>query len=47
MKPLNKSFILNWKKALGVGGLLLGLMAVAGTATFVDASDHDDGETEL
>ncbi|MGB3299583.1 MAG: DUF4331 domain-containing protein [Phormidesmis sp.] len=47
MKHLNKSFTSNWKKALGVGGLLLGLMAVTGTATFVNASDHDDGETEL
>ena len=47
MKLLDKSFTLNWKKAVGVGGLLLGLMAVAGTATFVNASDHDDGETEV
>ena len=47
MKRLNKSLTSNWKKALGVSGLLLGLMAVAGTATFVQASDHDDGETEI
>ncbi|MGC1306031.1 MAG: DUF4331 domain-containing protein [Phormidesmis sp.] len=47
MKRSNKSFTLNWKKAIGLGSLLLGLMAVAGTATFVEASDHDDGETEL
>ncbi len=47
MNPLNKSFTLNWKKAIGMGGLLLGLMVVAGTATFVNASDHDDGETEI
>ena len=47
MKHLNKSFTSNWKKALGVSGLLLGLIAAAGTATFVQASDHDDGETEL
>lgn len=47
MKHSNKSFTLNWKKALGLGGLLLGLMTVAGTATFVNASDHDDGETEI
>ncbi len=51
MKRLNESFTksltLNWKKALGAGGLLLGLMAVAGTAAFVNASDHDDGETEI
>ncbi len=47
MNRLNKSFTLNWKKVIGMGGLLLGLMAVAGTATFVEASDHDDGETEI
>ncbi|PZO10739.1 MAG: DUF4331 domain-containing protein [Leptolyngbya foveolarum] len=47
MKRLNESFTLNWKKALGVGGLLLGLAATAGTAAFVNASDHDDGEKEL
>ena len=43
----NKFFSLNLKKALSVGGLLLGLIAVAGTATMVSASDHDDGETEI
>lgn len=43
----NNFFSLNLKKALSVGGLLLGLMAVAGTATMVNASDHDDGETEI
>lgn len=43
----NKFFALNFKKALSLGGLLVGLLAVAGTATFVTASDHDDGETEI
>ena len=41
-----KSLAANWKKTVGLGGLILGL-AVAGTAGFVNASDHDDGETEL
>ncbi|MGI8934490.1 MAG: DUF4331 domain-containing protein [Phormidesmis sp.] len=43
----NKFFSWNLKKTLGAGGLILGLAAAAGTATFVNASDHDDGETEL
>lgn len=40
-------FSWNWQKTLTVGGLILGLATVAGTAAFVNASDHDDGETEL
>lgn len=44
---LLKSSVRNWKKTLSVGGLMLGLMAAAGTATLVNASDHDDGEKEL
>ncbi len=43
----NKLFSWNWQKTLTVGGLILGLATVAGTAAFVNASDHDDGETEL
>lgn len=43
----NKFFSWDLKKTLSVGGLILGLAAAAGTATFVNASDHDDGETEL
>ncbi|WP_121967895.1 DUF4331 domain-containing protein [Leptolyngbya sp. BC1307] len=43
----NKFFSWNLKKTLGAGGLILALAAAAGTATFVNASDHDDGETEL
>ncbi len=37
----------NWKKTLTVGSLLLGLTAIATTATFVQASDHDDGESDI
>ncbi|MGB3614121.1 MAG: DUF4331 family protein [Elainellaceae cyanobacterium] len=38
----------NVKKALSLGGLILGIAAVIGTGTaFVRASDHDDGESEI
>ena len=47
MNPLDKSFTLNWKKVIGMSGLLLGLMVVAGTTPFVDASNHDDDEAEI
>ncbi|MGB3768607.1 MAG: DUF4331 domain-containing protein [Phormidesmis sp.] len=43
----NKIFPWNLKKTLSLGGLLIGLAAIAGTATYVTASDHDDGETEI
>lgn len=45
---MNKRFFpQSLKRTLSLGGLLLGLLAVGGTATFVNASDHDDGETEI
>ncbi len=43
----SRLFSWNWQKTLSVGGLIVGLATVAGTAAFVNASDHDDGETEL
>jgi hypothetical protein len=46
-KPSEKSNRWNWKKTLSVGSLLLGLMMIATTATFVQASDHDDGESDI
>jgi hypothetical protein len=37
-----------WKKILAYGGVVLGLSALIGTgAIFVQASDHDDGESEI
>ncbi|NJL56634.1 DUF4331 domain-containing protein, partial [bacterium] len=37
-----------WKKIVAYGGLALGLSALVGTgALFVQASDHDDGESEI
>jgi Domain of unknown function (DUF4331) len=52
MKSNHRSFAWNltrwnWKKTLTVGSLLLGLTAIATTATFVQASDHDDGESDI
>ncbi len=52
MKINNRSFTWNltrwnWRKTLAVGSLLLGLTAIATTATFVQASDHDDGESDV
>lgn len=44
MKTMNKTF----KKALYAAGLVLGLAATIGAgAVFVNASDHDDGESEI
>ena len=43
----NKFFSWNLKKTLSLSGLLVGLLAVAGTAAIVTASDHDDGESEI
>ncbi len=39
---------MNLKKILGLGGLLLGVTLIGGVGAFyVNASDHDDGETEI
>ena len=39
---------MNLKKILGLGGLLLGVTLIGGVgALYVNASDHDDGETEI
>jgi hypothetical protein len=39
---------MNLKKAIGIGGLLLGLALITGvSARYIQASDHDDGETEI
>ncbi len=44
MKTMNKTF----KKALYAAGVVLGLAATVGAgAVFVNASDHDDGESEI
>jgi Domain of unknown function (DUF4331) len=44
MKTMNKTF----KKALYAAGLVLGLATTIGAgAVFVNASDHDDGESEI
>lgn len=40
--------MINSKKAIGVGGTLLGLALITGVSAMnLRASDHDDGETEL
>ena len=44
---MKRLFSWNWQNTLSLGGLIVGLATVAGTAAFVNASDHDDGETEL
>ncbi|ASC71913.1 hypothetical protein XM38_028670 [Halomicronema hongdechloris C2206] len=37
-----------WQKPIGLAGVLLGLTLVAGAgAVYVQASDHDDGETDI
>jgi hypothetical protein len=39
---------MNLKKILGLGGVLLGVTLIGGVGAFyVNASDHDDGETEI
>jgi hypothetical protein len=39
---------MNLKKAIGIGGLILGLALITGvSARYIQASDHDDGETEI
>ncbi len=39
---------MNFKKAIGIGGLLLGFALITGvSAGYIKASDHDDGETEI
>ena len=43
----NRSLSWNFKKTVSVASLLLGMIAIAATATFVNASDHDDGESEI
>ncbi|MGF1521832.1 MAG: DUF4331 domain-containing protein [Leptolyngbyaceae cyanobacterium] len=43
-----KQFIPSRKQTMGLAGIFLGLALVAGTgAIYVQASDHDDGETEV
>ncbi|MEO0986126.1 MAG: DUF4331 domain-containing protein [Cyanobacteria bacterium J06639_14] len=43
-----KRFMPNRKQTMGLAGVFLGLALVAGTgAIYVQASDHDDGETEV